>query len=97
MLRLGSKHDFEILRSEALFRLRAEFPTTFEGWVKAPSPGGTHITLRPGFLFDVVNLALEQGLLSILPNVYFWCMESNENIVGFLTLHHRVCFELLVC
>ena len=92
MLRLGSKYDFEMLRNEALFRLRAEFPTTLEGWDELPG-GYTYIERRPGLLADIVNLSLEQGLLSILPHAYFWCIgDDNQDIVSLLS-YHSACFE----
>ena len=75
MLRLGSKYDFEHLREEALFRLCAEFPTTLRGWDKSRR-SCKYITERPGLLFDVINLALEQGLVSILPMAYLCCIEN---------------------
>jgi len=80
MLRLGSKYDFEHLRGEALFRLRAEFPTTLKEWDNLPR-GYTYITERPCLLVDVVNLALEQGLFSILPSAYYVCIEEEQHKV----------------
>lgn len=82
MLRLGSKYDFEHLRQEALFRLRADFPTSLDAWDEAIATGAhTHITGRPGLIVDVINLALEQDLFSILPSAYYACVEEDANIV----------------
>ena len=81
-MRLGSKYEFEDLREEALFRLRAAFPTTLEVW-DATAHDYT-IPPRPSLLIDIVNLALEQGIMSILPSAYFLCIESGEDIVSLL-------------
>ena len=78
MLRLGTKYDFNHLRTEALYRLRAEFPSTLQEWEFLPSEY-THMQNQGGILFDIVNLALEQGLFSILPVAYYLCI---QDIVG---------------
>ena len=82
MLRLGSKYDFEHLREEALFRIRAEFPTTPPTRTRLLG-GYTYITPRPHLLTDIINLALEQGLMSILPSAYFRCIQE-DSIVSLL-------------
>jgi hypothetical protein len=82
MLRLGSKYEFQHLREEALVRLRAEFPTTLGDWDRLPSDF-THIQEQKGILFDIVNLALEQGLLSILPAAYYLCIQDDIVCDGF--------------
>ncbi len=75
MLRLGSKYDFVQLREEALLRLRFEFPSTLQEWDRLPSEY-THILEQKGILFDIINLALEQGIVSILPPAYYLCIED---------------------
>ena len=79
MLRLGSKYEFNHLREDALFRLRAEFPTTLETWDELP-PEYTYILEQDGILFDIINLAIEQGLWSILPSAYYVCIVQGNNV-----------------
>lgn len=75
MLRLGTKYDFNALREEALLRLRSEFPSTIKEWELLPSEY-THMQDHDGILFDIVNLALEQGIGSILPIAYYLCIQD---------------------
>jgi hypothetical protein len=70
MLRLGKKYEFDHLRDEALLRLTSEFPTKLEEWDALPDHF-THIIDRKGLLFDIIRLAIECGVQSILPAAYF--------------------------
>jgi len=70
MLRLGKKYEFDHLRDEALLRLTSEFPTKLEEWDALPNRF-THIVNRKGLLFDIISLAIECGVQSILPAAYF--------------------------
>ena len=74
MVRTGRKYDIEMFREEALFRLKAEFPSTVEEWTESV---GLHQQIKhhPGFCFDVINLALEANLQTILPSAYFYCTQ----------------------
>lgn len=69
MLRLGKKYEFDHLRDEALLRLTSEFPTTLEEWDALPDHF-THIVDRKGLLFDIISLAIECRVQSILPAAY---------------------------
>lgn len=69
MLRLGKKYEFDHLRDVALLRLTSEFPTQLEEWDALPDHF-THIVDRKGLLFDIIGLAIECGVQSILPAAY---------------------------
>ncbi|CAA7266032.1 unnamed protein product [Cyclocybe aegerita] len=75
MLRLGNKYEFIQLREDALFRLRSEFPSTLKEWQVLPSDY-THMVTQGGILYDIINLALEEGLFSILPAAYYLCIQD---------------------
>jgi hypothetical protein len=84
MLRLpGNKYDIHQLIAEATGRLHVEFPTTLyhwdRRWVGVQKFIFKGIKEQNGLLFDIINLALEYGLLSILPVTYFLCL---GDIVG---------------
>ena len=70
MLRLGNKYEFDHLRDVALLRLTSEFPTQLEEWDALPDHF-THIVDRTGLLLDIISLAIECGVQSILPAAYF--------------------------
>jgi len=36
----------------------------------------TQILTQKGILFDIINLALEQGIVSILPSAYYLCTDD---------------------
>jgi len=78
MLRLGSKYEINHLREDALFRLRADFPTTLDNWDELC--GHKHILEEDGILYDLINLAIEQGLWSILPAAYYFCILDGNDV-----------------
>ncbi|KDR77428.1 hypothetical protein GALMADRAFT_245621 [Galerina marginata CBS 339.88] len=68
MLRLGRKYRFKNLVKEALHCLTQDFPSTFDLWDVL---GGTKcIQFSGSTLFDVVYLAHEHSIKSILPCLY---------------------------
>lgn len=75
MIRMGRKYELEQLRNEALVRLTSEFPIKMEAWESLP-PVYTHLVERDGLLFDIVNLALENDIRSILPSAYYLCVQD---------------------
>ncbi|KAF9034391.1 hypothetical protein BJ165DRAFT_1513537 [Panaeolus papilionaceus] len=72
LLRLGSKYDISSLRDNALQRLRAEFPTTLDEWDRLDVEYKTMSDSVDICLFDVITLAYNEGILSILPVLYYF-------------------------
>jgi len=72
-LRLGSKYFIEGLRLDALNRLNYEYPINFQ-------PMGRNSTLLlkcyQGISFDVINLARQNNILSILPAAFYDCFDA---------------------
>lgn len=79
-LRLGSKYFIERLRLDALNRLNCEYTSTFNQWeeIRLQKP----ILLRPhqGMSFDVINLARQNNILSILPAAFYDCLDPTRNL-----------------
>ncbi|KAJ7070059.1 hypothetical protein C8F01DRAFT_1328790 [Mycena amicta] len=72
LLRLSKKYDIPVFRRECLFRFKAQFPTTLEGYDE--SSGWTYIV--PAEQDDqtvvaAVNLAREIQVFSILPYAFY--------------------------
>ncbi|KAJ6519023.1 hypothetical protein C8R45DRAFT_885270 [Mycena sanguinolenta] len=72
LIRLGRKYEFKDLLNLAVARLTAEYPTTLEA-LDSLSPELQTITGYPGVNFDVVVLASENSVLSVLPSAYYYC------------------------
>jgi hypothetical protein len=75
MIRMGRKYEIDYLREEALVRLTTEFPTTLTEWDKLPH-FYTQIVHQNGILFDIINLALQNDIKSILPAAYYLCIQE---------------------
>ncbi|KAF5336573.1 hypothetical protein D9611_006491 [Ephemerocybe angulata] len=75
MARLGEKFMISCLRSEALSRLRTEYPSTLAeaSVAQAPEKIFTTIIEEPGLLIKIANLAHDSKLWTIRPTVYLWC------------------------
>ncbi|KDR71583.1 hypothetical protein GALMADRAFT_143845 [Galerina marginata CBS 339.88] len=78
MLRLGNKYDFEELRDHALARIKLELPSKLSDWdalfqVEPEVPGEF---FTAGIEFDLVNIAEELGIRSILPMAYHLCIRD---------------------
>ncbi|KAJ7794538.1 hypothetical protein B0H14DRAFT_2392468 [Mycena olivaceomarginata] len=77
LIRLGRKYDFSELLKSAVGRLQYENPTTLAGFeaIMATRPmkpyEPTRIVHYPGILLDILTLARENELLSVLPCAYF--------------------------
>lgn len=69
MLRLGRKYGFDGLYADAKSRLTTEFPTKFDDI----SSVYTYIEAQNGLIIDVVNLAREIGIPSVLPLALYFC------------------------
>ena len=78
MLRLGKKYEFKHFRQIALQRLRAELPQTLEAWDKkylGKSPLQGEETE-----FDLLNIALEVGVQTVLPIAFYWCLQHRTMV-----------------
>ena len=64
MIRLGLKYEFTRFKDEALICLKKLFPNSLQKWLK------TSNRFRLAALFDVINLAHETSITSILPAAY---------------------------
>ncbi|KAJ7234316.1 hypothetical protein B0H12DRAFT_162659 [Mycena haematopus] len=73
IVRLGRKYDFKDLLAAAVQRLTYENPTTFSEYEKLMTNGGylpQKYRCRGSNLFDIITLAQENGLFSVLPCAY---------------------------
>ncbi|KAJ7668654.1 hypothetical protein DFH06DRAFT_1182184 [Mycena polygramma] len=76
LIRLGRKYGFKSLLNSAVERLTFENPSTLEEYDALRDPGtGTYKRSRivdyPGLLFDIVELAQENNIMSVLPSAYY--------------------------
>ncbi|KAK7057753.1 BTB domain-containing protein [Favolaschia claudopus] len=77
LIRLGRKYDFSDLLNLAVQRLSYENPKTLAEYdALITAHGGnayklTRIIYHPGVLMDMVTIARENGLLSVLPCAYY--------------------------
>jgi hypothetical protein len=88
-LRLGSKYEIAQLRSEAVKRLSIEYPSELDKWDSVVVTPWAEIQSHKGIHFNVVNLAREVGLTSILPAAYYSACEIN----GFEQILEGACGE----
>jgi hypothetical protein len=79
-LRLGTKYEIPDLRAEATKRLVTDYPLGLE--LLEPRTN-EKISIQPyyGKIFDVVNLAREMGILSILPVALYSCCCNDNQII----------------
>ncbi|KAJ7782695.1 hypothetical protein B0H16DRAFT_1298084 [Mycena metata] len=74
LVRLGRKYQFTNLLNLAVERLSFENPTTLEAYDARVHDGvytWTRIVEAPGTLFDILTLARENNILSVLPCAYY--------------------------
>lgn len=91
MLRLGQKYEFDDFRDDALERLKAAFPTNlgeYEASLYAEdtddeSSSQPSQVSTEGNEFELLKIALELGIQTILPTAYLICahlpMVRNSN------------------
>ncbi|KAK7025093.1 BTB domain-containing protein [Favolaschia claudopus] len=72
LIRLGRKYDFEYLYDSALARLRKEFPATLEEYDACEK--STTIEDDGWLTHDVISLARENEILSVLPAAYHFLL-----------------------
>lgn len=91
-VRLGRKYDIDVVLDDGLRRLHQEFPATLESYDNLEldtETGWTLIKYARGIEIDVVNLAHEQNLLSVLPLAFLslrrgHVVESGANDDGYI-------------
>ncbi|KAF8216803.1 hypothetical protein K438DRAFT_1797869 [Mycena galopus ATCC 62051] len=86
LIRLGRKYDLKYLFDSAVARLTAAFPATLEDAEATDDlTAPTSQTFEPyrAMLFDVITLASETNILSVLPLAYY-CATQVEGLSGLL-------------
>ena len=85
MIRLGTKYEIDYLREEAVALLSAEFPLDLDLW-DINVLKSTNRLDRSGrwFLLDVVNLAHEFNLQTLLPVIYLCFIRHYLFVSNFL-------------
>ncbi|KAJ7620546.1 hypothetical protein DFH06DRAFT_1234189 [Mycena polygramma] len=83
IVRMGRKYDFESLFAAAAQRLAYEYPTTLEDYQTLTSANNvdyssTRIDHYPGMSLDLIPLAREHGLYSVLPCAYLRAVLYNN-------------------
>ncbi|KAJ7782681.1 hypothetical protein B0H16DRAFT_1357062, partial [Mycena metata] len=82
-IRLGRKYDFRELLDLALARLTFENPTTLEEYDALLSPVLGYRPTRGAFYFDILALAREHNISSVLPVAYYHvvlCASSADDL-----------------
>ncbi|KAF7370413.1 BTB domain-containing protein [Mycena sanguinolenta] len=74
-IRLGRKYEFKDFLNLAVGRLTVEFPNTLEAFDALESELQT-IAEYPGVFFDILALASENNILSVLPAAYFFVIDE---------------------
>ncbi|KAK7049036.1 hypothetical protein R3P38DRAFT_3345930 [Favolaschia claudopus] len=69
LLRMGRKYDLPDLSDSAVKRLTSIFPSTFEDF--ETEPGYRTIEHQSGIEFDIIELAREYNIMTILPAVFY--------------------------
>ena len=80
MLRLGKKYDMEHFLKEAVARLKHEFPRKLSRWDSISDQSFSKIEQTGDLvMLDIIILAREVGLQSILPLAYYLFFFDNED------------------
>ncbi|KAJ7018326.1 armadillo-type protein [Mycena alexandri] len=83
LIRLGRKYKFRNFFNTAVERLTFENPTTLEEYdaqMDNNSYKSTRILHYPGVIFDMLTLARENIILSVLPCVYYRALDSHSQL-----------------
>jgi hypothetical protein len=67
---MGKKYLVDVLLADAIHRLTSEYPSSLNKFL---TPGGKHISLTSHRELDVILVAAEVGLLSVLPAAFYEC------------------------
>ncbi|KAF7362310.1 BTB domain-containing protein [Mycena venus] len=103
LLKLGKKYDFRALLDSAVARLTFEYPATLEEYDRllcddAPEYTPTRIVPYDALEFDVISLARESDIVSVLPSAYYrlvltsYSMASRE-MTGLWLLSHQLTYD----
>ncbi|KAF7362247.1 BTB domain-containing protein [Mycena venus] len=76
LIRMGRKYDFANIFKSAVRRLTLEYPATLEDYDSTLALDAyTHVPTRiipyRGMIFDIISLARENNILSVLPSAYY--------------------------
>ncbi|PPQ74638.1 hypothetical protein CVT24_004232, partial [Panaeolus cyanescens] len=86
-LRLGIKYEIMNLRDHAIYRLKAQYPSTFKAAIESFHTAlAPYINLGDKTHFDVIDLLHQEGLYSCLPMAYFMAIHqyNTEETLGYL-------------
>ncbi|KAK7025090.1 BTB domain-containing protein [Favolaschia claudopus] len=72
LLRLGRKYDIKYLFDSAVARLTSEFPATLQEYDIAQSSNLEQGIQGSSTPFDIITLAHENQIFTVLPVAYFW-------------------------
>ena len=97
MLRLGKKYDMEHFLKEAVARLKHEFPRELSSWDSISDQSFSKIEQTGDIvMLDIIILAGEAGLQSILPLAYYlffltmrtqWCTIFSDGQATYILTH----------
>ncbi|KAF8208511.1 hypothetical protein K438DRAFT_1574228 [Mycena galopus ATCC 62051] len=77
-LRLGRKYEAPAFKEDAKHRLRSEFPKTLDAWdlrqLRTRINGLELIRPSPAVYVDLLNLAYENGVYTVIPALAFRCL-----------------------
>ncbi|KAJ7772110.1 hypothetical protein DFH07DRAFT_734473 [Mycena maculata] len=87
LIRLGRKYDFREVLDKTVERVTFENPATLEQYDACRSREGVYATRRivphPGILYDMLTMARENNLLSVLPCAYLRATMTGSEAVWF--------------
>jgi hypothetical protein len=89
MVRLGHKYEALHIRDAAVASLQAEYPQNLTDW----EAGDGYCRIAdpfPGLEFDVLNLAQEHRLLTVLPSVYLGIIFSYTLVACYIISGHCI-------
>ena len=87
MLRFGKKYDMEHFLEEAIARLQYEFPRNLSDWDSISKDSYSRIVQNGDPVpLDIIILAQEAGLQSILPLAYYLFFDDEDPVVHDLAM-----------
>jgi hypothetical protein len=92
MLRLGRKYDIVYLENEALQRLHHDYPTTLKEWDSLREDTNRQIDPASD-VHEIISIAHEFGLNTILPAAYVQYLESRTLVALFY--RKMLCFLIV--
>ena len=83
ILRLSKKYQIDYLRDDAIRRLTFEYPSTLKGREACVSNPWSRVGWCKGCSIDVINLARETGIHSVLPYA-FWEVTAGRSQTNYI-------------